>query len=611
VSATPGGSVSVTLDGEGLGSAALRITGTSDHGAVDVATTGPVQTYTVRNDGGSATGALSVQLVGGSPGSFRITQSTCAGNTLAPAATCTIDVVFEPSAAGTVTTSLRVNGSPGGTGVLALRGTGRTYATITVTRSGTGSGTVTSSTPGINCGTDCSERFAALSPTASVTLTATPATGSRFVRWTGDTTCTTASCIVALNRDRNVTAVFDIIQHPLNVTVRRFGGAAGRVTSTPGGIDCAGSCASASANFNYGQSVQLDVSALATGAQVRISGDCTGTTSCTLSMTAPRNVTIGITEKNIAFLTSTRTPGNMGGLSGADAICAARATAAGLPGSYVAWLSTGSVNAISRLAGSRGWIRVDGQAFADTTTALGGSQFFYPLRVDELGAVLPVSDFITSVLTGTMGDGTAQADRCGDWALSGGTAAMGAPNSGATSWTYAVTSNCDFPRPLYCFGVGINRAVSATASGRGAFLSQGSFFPQSGGIAVADTLCQNEAGAQGLPRSTSYRAYLSTNAVPAAMRFSLTGAPWVRLDGVLLAATPDDFVSGALLSALVVTSTRAHVRSEVYTGVNATCSDWTSLSAMGGVADNASMRLAFYESTRTCGNSRRIYCLEN
>jgi hypothetical protein len=61
---------------------------------------------------------------------------------------------------------------------------------------------------------------------------------------------------------------------------------------------------------------------------------------------------------NIAFVTSTvQLPTTFAAdLSGADAICAARATAGGLPANkYVAFLATTANNAFTRLAGARGW----------------------------------------------------------------------------------------------------------------------------------------------------------------------------------------------------------------------------------------------------------------
>ena len=53
---------------------------------------------------------------------------------------------------------------------------------LTVNKSGPGSGTVTSSPLGINCGSDCSEAYA---NNTQVILTASPSTGSTFTGWSG------------------------------------------------------------------------------------------------------------------------------------------------------------------------------------------------------------------------------------------------------------------------------------------------------------------------------------------------------------------------------------------------------------------------------------------
>ena len=59
--------------------------------------------------------------------------------------------------------------------------------TLTVAKAGTGTGKVTSSPAGINCGSICSATFQL---GASVTLRASPAGGSRFTGWSGDCTGT-------------------------------------------------------------------------------------------------------------------------------------------------------------------------------------------------------------------------------------------------------------------------------------------------------------------------------------------------------------------------------------------------------------------------------------
>jgi aryl-phospho-beta-D-glucosidase BglC (GH1 family) len=77
--------------------------------------------------------------------------------------------------------------------------------TLNVTKAGTGSGTVTSSPAGINCGSACSANY---SSGTSVTLTATAASGSTFAGWNG--ACTgTATCTVSMTAARSVTATFN------------------------------------------------------------------------------------------------------------------------------------------------------------------------------------------------------------------------------------------------------------------------------------------------------------------------------------------------------------------------------------------------------------------
>ena len=79
---------------------------------------------------------------------------------------------------------------------------------LTVSKSGTGSGTVTSSDGGINCGSDCSQNYAA---GASVSLTASPAAGSSFSGWSVDCIGTSNSTSVTMNAEKTCTATFALI----------------------------------------------------------------------------------------------------------------------------------------------------------------------------------------------------------------------------------------------------------------------------------------------------------------------------------------------------------------------------------------------------------------
>ncbi len=80
-----------------------------------------------------------------------------------------------------------------------------TQPTLTVGKAGTGSGTVTSNPAGIDCGSDCSERYG---QGTAVTLTATPGPGSTFAGFTG--ACTALACNLILNADKGVTATFNL-----------------------------------------------------------------------------------------------------------------------------------------------------------------------------------------------------------------------------------------------------------------------------------------------------------------------------------------------------------------------------------------------------------------
>ncbi|MGL1742604.1 hypothetical protein ACSTHD_23360, partial [Vibrio parahaemolyticus] len=62
--------------------------------------------------------------------------------------------------------------------------------TVTVSKTGTGSGTVTSSVGGINCGATCTS--SGLAGASSVSLTAAADAGSAFGGWGGDCSGTSA-----------------------------------------------------------------------------------------------------------------------------------------------------------------------------------------------------------------------------------------------------------------------------------------------------------------------------------------------------------------------------------------------------------------------------------
>ena len=89
----------------------------------------------------------------------------------------------------------------------------------TLSVSKTGSGTVTGT--GIDCGTDCSEKYF---PGTSVKLTASPKSGWQFAGWSG--ACSgTGSCTVTMNGNKSVTASFTVPTFTLKVESTPYNGA--------------------------------------------------------------------------------------------------------------------------------------------------------------------------------------------------------------------------------------------------------------------------------------------------------------------------------------------------------------------------------------------------
>ncbi|HEY7220929.1 MAG TPA: fibronectin type III domain-containing protein [Candidatus Binatia bacterium] len=162
----------------------------------------------------------------------------------------------------------------------------------TVSTAGTGDGSVTSAPTGINCGTDCSEAY---SGGTSITLTATPVTGSTFTGWSG--ACTgTGTCAVSMSANKSVTATF--AAQSVNLVVSKHG--KGKVQSSPSGIDCGSTCSMAS---KKGTTVTLTPTPDAGASFLGWSGGgCSGVGSCTVTLAASVSVTANFTGNTPAMI---------------------------------------------------------------------------------------------------------------------------------------------------------------------------------------------------------------------------------------------------------------------------------------------------------------------
>jgi len=145
-----------------------------------------------------------------------------------------------------------------------------------------GSGSVSSTPVGINCGTDCSEDY---SDGSNITLSASPDAGFRFVAWSG--ACTgSGSCMVQMTQDQTVSATFEqILASDSTLTVTVSGN--GSVTSSPAGINCGTDC---SETYSDGSNITLSASPDEGSRFVAWGGACTGSGSCVVQMTQDQAV---------------------------------------------------------------------------------------------------------------------------------------------------------------------------------------------------------------------------------------------------------------------------------------------------------------------------------
>ena len=212
---------------------------------------------------GNAVMARPVFAIGPAPASFLLTVTKAGTGTgtvtsTPPGITCgadctqgyapgTVVTLTAPAAAGSTFTgwsgpadcsdgAVRMNAAKTCTATFTLTAT---LKTLTVTKAGTGTGTVTSTPPGITCGADCTQGYA---PGTVVTLTATPAVGSRLSGWSGAVDC--GEGVVRMNAAKTCTATFTPAA-PQTLTVTKAGTGGGTVTSTPAGITCGADCTEA------------------------------------------------------------------------------------------------------------------------------------------------------------------------------------------------------------------------------------------------------------------------------------------------------------------------------------------------------------------------------
>ena len=627
VRATPGGNAVATLRGTGLAPGMLTLSPQPGvFGTVDVGGTPGDVPFKATNTGGAATSAVTLSLTGSA--SLSLKNDTCTNMTVAAGGNCTFDVVFTPAAYGPASGNISATATTGGTSATTLSGTGRDYVTLTATKAGAGNGTVAAT--GLTCvGATCTGSYPRTDPTAfqSVTLTASPDALSTFTGWSG--ACTgTGSCVVTMSAAEAVTATFGVKQVLVSIKTLGVSGQSGSVASADGSISCmAASCGPTA--HNAATTVTLVATpALGSTFSAWSNGPCKGTNAtCVVPLTSDLSVTAVFGPQTYMFVTSaTIIAGRLGGVAGADTECATLATAAGLPGTYKAWISDTGVDANTRV-GTGGWVRTDGLPFTGSLANLKAFNqvVYYPPRVDENGNDLGTARI--SVLTGGNTNGTSFGVQCTDYTQTTGSAYVGFANAGSEYWSYQELSStgCQDQLHLYCFRSDTTATVTmpVTTPARHIFISDLAVSPLGGLTASADAECIADAHAAGLLNSAGYVGFLATSTKTAISRLTTATTPFKRPDEVIVANGVSDLGAGNLISPIDVAANGSTYKTpSVWTGAvdamtvgDATCTDWTS--AANGVKGrygypNAALVPDWFNSGTTSCDTANMYviCVE-
>jgi hypothetical protein len=120
------GSYSFSADLSGVGGRAVfsPASNTTDFGVAEVGSAGTTREITIANTGNMPGGVFIAVIAGGAIGSFQILDENCTGVELLPAATCTLQVRFQPVSEGVKKAMLGLFGESEGPTPIVLTGVG-------------------------------------------------------------------------------------------------------------------------------------------------------------------------------------------------------------------------------------------------------------------------------------------------------------------------------------------------------------------------------------------------------------------------------------------------------------------------------------------------------
>lgn len=139
---------------------------------------------------------------------------------------------------------------------------------------------------------NCTQTFPA---GTSVTLIPKADTGYVFVGWIGEGLSGTKPASLVMSQDRRVVAIFESYVYR-NLYVISYGTGSGKVTSTPAGIDGIFTQKQFQDNSKVVLTAVPDADSTFTGWKLSV-GTCSGTGTCTITMTTSKIVTANFKKK--------------------------------------------------------------------------------------------------------------------------------------------------------------------------------------------------------------------------------------------------------------------------------------------------------------------------
>lgn len=343
-------------------------------------------------------------------------------------------------------------------------------------------------------------------------------------------------------------------------------------------------------------------------------------------------------------------------LEAADSVCQKEAEAAGLRGTFQAFLSVyGSVDAGCRALGRDGtitnncgaaampvdrapFLSIDGRPIADGATGIMADSWAIPIPFHANGkAATPFYTWAGSI-SGAKGFNNAD---CAGWTATTGNG-LPTRQSGERLVEYEFSTACSSVAALLCLqttGTFFGPSNLHHAGVKRAFVSKGKLFGAMSfdaktGVAAADALCQSEAAGASLANADKFKAYLGTNETDALCYVLGQGGkvadncgldalsardPWRRVDDYPIGSAAE-LAAGSLTAPLSLaadgtrmTSERPRTGTQLDGSTTWNCDDWsgTASYSLSGHPGFITGDFTSHWTTDCDSEETSVYCFEN